>query len=403
MMPHRPTLSARSITFALAAATAATVATLILVAVGALPAGAAAVAVVASGSGAASPVASGPTPAPAPVASFTVVPAPAGSPSRFDASASTTALGTITNFDWVFGDGASAPTNAGATITHAYATSGPFTASLTVTDSAGSTATTTLTLPASVPVVPTTTTPVPATPPVASTTPPTGAAVPATARAAAVPGILDFAGYPWTVRSSTSPIGPGPNLFDAKGPFVDASGALHLRIVKTPAGWQSSEVILNPSFGYGTYRWALQGPVASLDPNVVLGLVIYDDSTTAPFNRELDFEASLFTFLTGPTNAQYVVQPYYSPGNLQRITLPKAAVTIVSLTWTPGSVAFTGETVKGNGKATALQSWTNTSSSVPDLGTQRVHMNLWLNQGFAPEDGRPVTIKVTGFQFSPAP
>ena len=49
--------------------------------------------------------------------------------------------------------------------------------------------------------------------------------------------MLDFAGYPWTVKSSTAPIGPGPNLFDATGPFIDPSGALHLQIVHVAAGW----------------------------------------------------------------------------------------------------------------------------------------------------------------------
>jgi hypothetical protein len=103
---------------------------------------------------------------------------------------------------------------------------------------------------------------------------------------------LDFAGYPWTVKSSTSPTGPGPNIFDAAGPFVDPSGALHLQIVKTTAGWESSEVILNPTLGYGTYRWTVEGPLSTLDPNVVLSLFTYDDSDTSPSNREMDFEAS---------------------------------------------------------------------------------------------------------------
>jgi hypothetical protein len=138
---------------------------------------------------------------------------------------------------------------------------------------------------------------------------------------------LDFAGYPWTVKSSTSPVGPGPNIFDASGPFVDSSGALHLQIVDTGTGWESSEVILNPTLGYGTYRWTVDGPLSTLDPNVVFSLFTYDNSDTSPTNREIDFEASRFADAGEPTNAQYVVQPFWMPGNLQRITLPNSDVT----------------------------------------------------------------------------
>ena len=131
---------------------------------------------------------------------------------------------------------------------------------------------------------------------------------------------LTFAGYQWTVKSSTAPIGPGPNLYNAAGPFVDETGALHLQIVRTVAGWESSEVILNPILGYGTYRWTLNGPLSTLDPNVVLALFTYDQSDTPPWDGELDFEASRFANAADSTNAQYVVQPFVTPGNLQRIT-----------------------------------------------------------------------------------
>jgi hypothetical protein len=178
---------------------------------------------------------------------------------------------------------------------------------------------------------------------------------------------------------------------------------LHLRILQTSAGWESSEVVLGPTLGYGTYTWSLRGPLSNLDPNVVLALFTYDSSDTTPGNREIDFEASRFSDPGATTDAQYVVQPYTTPGNLQRIEIPKVGITKVSLTWTPGSVAYSGETVRGNGRAEALQSWTNTSSSVPDSSTEQVHMSLWLFRGLAPSNGQPVTVKVTGFAFTPAP
>jgi hypothetical protein len=219
--------------------------------------------------------------------------------------------------------------------------------------------------------------------------------------AAAVPGApfaqassastLDFAGYPWTVKSSTSPVGPGPNVFDANGPFVDSSGALHLQIVQTPTGWESSEVILDPTLGYGTYRWTVDGPLSTLDPNVVFSLFTYDDSDTSPSNREIDFEASRFADAGEPTNAQYVVQPYETPGNLRRITLPASDVTTVVMTWLPGSVSFS---------AGSLPPWTNSTSSVPTSSTEQVHMSLWSFFGAPPSNGLPVSVEVTDFRFT---
>ena len=80
------------------------------------------------------------TPDQAPVASFTVSAAAAGSATSFDASASTVAYGTITSYAWDFGDGNTATTST-PTTTHTYATAGTYAATLTETDSAGTSTT----------------------------------------------------------------------------------------------------------------------------------------------------------------------------------------------------------------------------------------------------------------------
>jgi hypothetical protein len=228
-----------------------------------------------------------------------------------------------------------------------------------------------------------------------------GAAGAATPGAASVPGAhfvpaagsstLNFAGYPWTIKSSTSPIAPGPNVFDATGPFVDSAGALHLQVIKVGSVWESSEVILNPTLGYGTYRWNVVGPLSSLDPNVVFALFTYDGTNTPPWDGELDFEASRFADAGDPTNAQYVVQPYTTSGNLERITLSSASTTTVTMTWLPGSVTFS---------AGGLAPWTNTTSAVPANTTEQIHMSLWLFGGAAPTNAQDVSVEVTDFGFT---
>jgi hypothetical protein len=215
------------------------------------------------------------------------------------------------------------------------------------------------------------------------------------------PADLKFAGYTWEVKNSTTPIGPGPNLFDLNGPYVDSSGYLHLRILKTALGWESSEVILNPSLGYGTYHWTVLGSVATLNPSVVLALFTYDSTNSTPSNREIDFEASRFSDPYYRTNAQYVVQPYTRPGNLKRILIPKGGVTEVTLRWTPGRVAYSGQA--GHREQLApLRPWTNISSSVPTHGAEQLHMSLWLFRGVPPTNGKGVSVRVSSFTFTSA-
>jgi YVTN family beta-propeller protein len=76
------------------------------------------------------------TPDQAPVANFTVTSEPAGSSTAFDASASTVRYGTISTYAWDFGDGQAATTST-PTTSHIYASPGSYTATVTETDSDG--------------------------------------------------------------------------------------------------------------------------------------------------------------------------------------------------------------------------------------------------------------------------
>jgi hypothetical protein len=78
------------------------------------------------------------TPDQAPAARFVAQPQPLGTPSTFDATGSSVAYGSITTYQWSFGDGV-AVTTTGPTIAHNYAHPGTFTITLVETDSAGTT------------------------------------------------------------------------------------------------------------------------------------------------------------------------------------------------------------------------------------------------------------------------
>ena len=77
------------------------------------------------------------TPNQGPTAQFTTTPAASGSPSTFDATGSTDSDGgTVTRFDWDFGDGTTLP-DGGPTPSHVYAQPGNYEVALTVTDDEG--------------------------------------------------------------------------------------------------------------------------------------------------------------------------------------------------------------------------------------------------------------------------
>jgi len=209
------------------------------------------------------------------------------------------------------------------------------------------------------------------------------------------PTALDFAGRTWAIKSSSGLVGPGPNLFSAAGTWVDAAGNLHLRIAKDAQGrWQSAEVYLPASLGYGTYTWTLASRVDALDPNVVLGLFTYETDV-----REIDIEMARWGVRSGTTNAQYVVQPYDRADHMLRFTQPALATSEHRFTWSPGRVDFASRSADGSWTVT----WSHAGPDVPPPGGERVHMNLWLYGGRAPLNGRAAEVVISGFSFAPLP
>ena len=91
------------------------------------------------------------TPPTAAIAASPAEPAP-GATVTFDGSQSTAAAGaTIVSYEWVFGDGTTAPPSTSAQTSHAFAAEGAYTVILIVTDSLGRTGTAAVTVPVTIP------------------------------------------------------------------------------------------------------------------------------------------------------------------------------------------------------------------------------------------------------------
>lgn len=206
------------------------------------------------------------------------------------------------------------------------------------------------------------------------------------------PSTVNFSGYDWVVKDHNRKLGPGPNFFSAANVSVDADDRLHLRIQPNGKKWTVAEVINTRSLGYGTYTWTL-GSAPVFDANVVLGLFTWNDDP-AYNHREIDIEYARWGNASDPNNAQYVVQPYSTPGNEHRWQdTSLLAGSTHSFTWGPSRVDFISRAANGD----VLRQWTYDGPDVPVPGGENPRMNLWLFRGAAPTDGQPVHVIIERF------
>ena len=230
---------------------------------------------------------------------------------------------------------------------------------------------------------------------------------------------LSFAGRNWGVKQSPQPVGPGGNRFSASpnDVWVDQDG-LHLTINQHGGAWNSTEVVLPENLGYGTYMFQTNSRQDILDANAVFGAFTFDifgddsDKPDWPF-REIDFEDSRWGNPSLTTNSQAVVQPFFLPGALERITLPDLSTNAELtrfFTWTPGQVEFytlLGHYLPDNFPQSAIIDHTIISDDigngikVPEPGRENFRFNLWLFDSSAPVNGQSVEVVINDFQFTP--
>lgn len=214
---------------------------------------------------------------------------------------------------------------------------------------------------------------------------------------------LEFSGYTWEVKESElAPVGPGPNYFsnNQEDVWVDGTGRLHMKIVMRDGRWYSTEIINTESLGYGSYSFTLAGPFEQVNENIVLGFFTWDTAAPAFNYREIDIELARWGDPAND-NAQYVVQPYTTAGNIFRFDLPANVDSSTHVfTWEADRVHF--RTVRGadrNGES--IMSWAYTGADIPPAGDEQVRINLWLFRGAPPSDGQETEVVIDAFSFIP--
>ena len=186
---------------------------------------------------------------------------------------------------------------------------------------------------------------------------------------------VHFSGYEWTVRTADSNRGGSVTNYDPANVWTDDGGALHLRIANSSGKWACAEVKLTRSLGYGLYRFVVRES-SHLEPAAVLSMFTWDDSGQDQNHREIDVEITRWGDPLSK-NAQYAIQPYYVPENVDRFMAPSGILTH-SFQWEPGRVSF--RTIRGTDTANRSRAVAEHafSSGVPTPGEELVHMNLYI-------------------------
>jgi len=214
-----------------------------------------------------------------------------------------------------------------------------------------------------------------------------------------------FSGYQWSVRSGSG--GPGPNYWSDSNAWVDSKGYLHLQLTYQGGKWYCAEVVMKKRLGFGTYQFQVIGWVDRLDPNVVLGLFNYGPPDVGPdTTNEIDIELSRWGDADYP-DGRYTVWPaqeglkYKTKSFDFSLTSPNTTHRFI---WDRRQVRFQSQYGHRNDSLYLFQNWLYAPAAYTKYIPQHpmpVYINLWLMQGLAPLDGKPVTVVIKSFKFTP--
>jgi hypothetical protein len=216
--------------------------------------------------------------------------------------------------------------------------------------------------------------------------------------------IISFSGYEWSVRNTKEKQGPGPNYFSDSCVHLDDHGWLHLWIKKNPASgvWICPEITSIRKFGFGEYRFIVEGAIDHFDKNIVLGLFNYSGNDGLD---EMDIEIARWgnphypnlNFTIWPAKKDSVknsstTHEFILKSNLSCHYFRRNADTVICS-------SFDGDT--SDPKNLIFSStFVNPASSISQL-VMPVHINFWLFDGNPPADQHAVEVVIRSFTFNP--
>lgn len=212
-------------------------------------------------------------------------------------------------------------------------------------------------------------------------------------------GSLKFSGYDWGIRTIASDKGGTNNLYDPENAWTDASGALHMEIKKKSDRWSCAEIFLNRSLGYGTYVVTVRD-TSHLEPAAVFSMFTFEEWGGEQHYREMDVEVSRWGDAASKNNAQYVVQPFYIPGNLFAFATPSGTLTY-SLRWESARATFKTFRGRSTGPGAQLVSEHEFTSGIPSPGQAKPRLIFYLVASDKNPLQKPSEVVVEKFEYLP--
>ena len=211
-------------------------------------------------------------------------------------------------------------------------------------------------------------------------------------------GSLKFSGYDWGVRMIASVKGGTNNLYDPENAWTDASGALHMQIKKKSGMWSCAEIFLNRSLGYGTYSVTVRD-TSHLEPAAAFSMFTFDESASEQHFHEMDVEVHGRGDAADKNNAQYAIQPFYSPGNLFPFAAPSGTLTHV-LRWEPGHATFKTFRGRDSGAGAKLIS-EHEFTGIPGPGQAKLRLIFFVVASDKHPMQKPSEVVVEKFEYLP--
>jgi hypothetical protein len=212
-------------------------------------------------------------------------------------------------------------------------------------------------------------------------------------------GSLKFSGYDWGVRMIASDKGGENNLYDPENAWTDASGALHMQIKKKSGNWSCAEIFLNRSLGYGTYSVTVRD-TSHFEPAAVFSMFTFDEWASEERFREMDVEVGGRGDVANKNNAQYLIQPFYIPGNLFAFAAPSGTLTYV-LRWESGHATFKTFRGRSAGAGAQLVSQHEFTSGIPAPGKAIPRLIFYVAASDKNPMQKPSEVVVEKFEYLP--
>jgi hypothetical protein len=212
-------------------------------------------------------------------------------------------------------------------------------------------------------------------------------------------GSLRFSGQDWAVRTIASDKGGTNNLYDPENAWTDSSGALHLQIKKKSERWSCAEIFLKRALGYGTYTVTVRD-TSHLEPAAVFSMFTFDEWNAEQHYREMDIEVSRWGDAASKNNAQYVVQPFYNPGNLFPFATPPGPLTYL-MHWETGHVTFKTFRGRSAGAGAPVVSEHEFTSGVPSPGDARPRLIFFVVASDKNPLQKPSEVVIDKFEYFP--